>query len=611
MTTRKLGFIKSCSVALVSILALTQCTSSPTSAPEQRQTPEVTQPQLTIERDRAAQDWLNQAHDANSIPAQQTALVQAALSFQAEQQWPQSAAIIASIDKRQLRPQDVALFALVKAQWLAHNQQWQASIDSLEPLLSQLNRLEYRFLALQQLAASYSQLGHYWQATLNQIEAEQYNGRASVKTSRDAIWHYARQVTQQQLPKQRPLQTKVAGWWRLLTTLHQSNSVSQQQQDFSQWLASYPQHLAVGLVELWQQQQWQQPQQVVVLLPLSGRYAQQGIAVRDGLIAAAAASAGSSETGIQLHFIDTQQTNTNEQRQQITQLEPSHVIGPLLKEEVSYWLDNPLEGIEQLALNAAAETSAPIIQFALEPTQEAAQAADWIAQKSQRSALVFAARTSSAEAMVNAFRQGWQTYDHGQLHVGWYGDSDEMQETVEHTLGISDSKQRIREVKIAAGKIIIDEQERSRADVDAAYLPGDLRQVRLLKPFIDVNQSPFAPPIKVVSNSAIHSRNNHGGDTDLAGIEFSDSPAVLGTTATATNVEQWLQMRDNASLNDARLFAMGYDSIALVQHLPMLTAVPGRQLDGLSGTLQIQDNYVQRRLDWASFNAQAVQPLSD
>lgn len=592
---------------------LTQCTS--VDRPQQPSTPTVqtsTSDKPADTQRRSAEHWLQQASVASSTATRLHALLNAAEVYQAQQKWQQSAAILSQLHAAQqqtpqLTPPDFARFALVQAQWLSHQGQWQSAIDILQPQLQRLQTREQRLAALSLMARSYAALKQYWQATQAQIEAEQYNGDATAEQSRDAIWAYLRLTTSAQLPTARPPANQLAGWWRLATLFHQhAGKPTSLAQALQQWQSSYPDHLAAAMVADWLQQPWQDADAIVALLPLSGDYAPQGIAVRDGLIAAASAN------NLRITFIDTYTTTLAEQQSAIIESGVSHVVGPLLKSQVEQWKNQPLPGLYHLLLNETTAlpstiNSAELLEFALAPEDEARQAARYLAQQSPLTPLVLAASSRASERVVEAFQQQRQLLQQKTAELGWYQSRDQMQAVVEQKLGIEASQQRIREVKIAAGKIIVDEQERSRADLDAVYLPGNLAQVRLLKPFIDVNLSPFAPPLTVYANSDVHQRANRDGDADLDGIVFSDAPALV--TQGNDPVAQWLTLRNAANLNEARLFAMGYDSVSLLNHAMALLRFPGVQYEGLSGDLTLAFGRVQRQLDWATFTRQTVQSI--
>ena len=610
MTAKLTTQIMRLTLAVLCVPLLTKCSSveraeQPT--PEQ-QLPASVEDSIQTS-DRTAGDWLQQAAAADSNIDQLRSLLNAAEAFQQQQQWQHAAAILSQIETVQLTRQDFARFKLMQARWFAYQQQWQTAISELEPQVQYFQTRERRLQGLSILAKSHAALEQYWQASQAQIEAEQYNGNASPDQSRAAIWAYLRQARADELPATRPLANQLAGWWRLAKLFHQhASKPTLLAESLRQWQSSYPEHLAADMVATWLQQPWQDANHVVALLPLTGDYAKQGIAVRDGLLAAA------SKSDLSVSFIDTQTTPLAEQQSAVIEAGTTHIVGPLLKSQVEQWKNQPLPGVYHLLLNEttvlpSSIIGAELIEFALAPEDEARQAARYLTRQSKLKPLILAASSRGSERVVEAFQQQRELLNQQPAELGWYQSRDQMQAVVEQKLGIEASKQRIREVKIAAGKIIVDEQERSRADLDAVYLPGNLAQVRLLKPFIDVNLSPFAPPLTVYGNSDVHQRANRFGDADLQGVVFTETPGLLNRNGDSESVAQWLNLRSDANLNEARLFAMGYDSIPLLNHLMALMRFPGGHYRGVSGTLQVPFGRVQRTLDWATFTRESVQAI--
>src|SRR5690606_26238550 len=89
---------------------------------------------------------------------------------------------------------------------------------------------------------------------------------------------------------QRPTDPLSDGWVRLVQRLHlalQEESPVAVQEQLQQWLQSYPEHPAQELVSS-RFGAWLEPRseefRVLVLLPLSGDFAVQGQAIRDGIV---------------------------------------------------------------------------------------------------------------------------------------------------------------------------------------------------------------------------------------------------------------------------------------------------------------------------------------
>lgn len=57
--------------------------------------------------------------------------------------------------------------------------------------------------------------------------------------------------------------------------------------------------------------------------------------------------------------------------------------------------------------------------------------------------------------MVDAFTSSWENEQAEQPTISYFSEREDMKTTVERSLGLTDSQQRIRVVKIAAGKLLL------------------------------------------------------------------------------------------------------------------------------------------------------------
>ncbi|MRJ45281.1 penicillin-binding protein activator [Idiomarina loihiensis] len=600
-------------LALMALLVLTQCTSAPDrSTKDPAEAVDVADQELSLTEEKSAGDWLQEADAAANEVEQHSALIRAANAFQNEQQWQQAAAILSQLAPKKITHHSQKYYRLAKARWAAEQKVWAKVIEELEDVATQFNQREFRVLSLQLLSQAAYQQQDYWQSLVWQVDAQRF----AEQRNTDTVWSIARRIKQSELPQQRPNDLALAGWWRLVDYHHQAMTHPDSLTSFlNQWQQSFPNHDAATLVDIWlepplkpsesepEAEQASPEPTLAVLLPLSGRYKQQGQAVRDGVIARTG-----EMKNLRVVFIDSEASDIESQQKQIEELSPVGIIGPLLKDKVAAWSAHPITGIPQVYLNQiddeAAQNSLTNVFFALSPESEAQQAAQKINQQfpSSKSALVITADGSSGRRMVDAFTSSWENEQAEQPTISYFSEREDMKTTVERSLGLTDSQQRIRVVKIAAGKIIVDEQERSRRDISAIYLPGNLQQTRLLKPFIDVSVSPFAEPIPVYASSATHELRNRLGDSDLNGIIFSDVPWLIESSGKNILLSQWLELRNGWGLSLARLTAMGYDSVSLIQRLEMMNRMPGLVWSGLSGELHIDNSVVQRKLIWATFS---------
>ncbi|PYE33294.1 hypothetical protein DFP83_104134 [Idiomarina fontislapidosi] len=550
----------------------------------------------------SAQQWIERARNEGNEASQQMALVEASFAYQNQGDYQRSAAVLSQLDVGAMRAADQRLYALALARWYYHSGEWQRVIDKLEPVVNQLTDRDLKHTALLLIANAHQQQRQFWLALSYLDEAYQTDS----DTQLESIWLVARQVPRNQLPERRPDRISLAGWWRLIESTHRSQSAGQLQQSLDRWLTSYNQHYARSIVERFlSDNEFKAINEVAVLLPLSGSYRLQGEAVRDGIIASAA-----QLDNVHVRFYDTEAEDLTSLQSQLLEQQQHFVIGPLLKKHVNAWMQQPMLGVTQVYLNqpdSADDIIVPSghVTFALDSETEAAQAANYIGETAKLGSIIFAAKSSAGTKMVNAFKSSWSTENDREVESSWYSSTEEMQAAVEHALGVAASAERIRNVKIAAGKIIVDAQERSRSDVDALYIAGNLEQARLLKPFIDVNLSPFAPPADVYASSAIHRVTNQNGDNDLRGIVFTEAPILLASQRSFA-IGTWLKQHNNADLNDARLVAMGHDSLTVLEQIDSLRWMRGKSIDGMTGSLSIHLNNIHREMSWAKLTPSEV-----
>ncbi|RUO66072.1 hypothetical protein SAMN06297229_0451 [Pseudidiomarina planktonica] len=605
-------------IACLIIFAVAGCGSQPRQ-PQPELTPQVQTPVLTEAAARTPADWLAEAEQAATPQARQYALLLAAATFQQQQNWQSSAAVLAQINSADLAPKDWRQFRLLQAQFAAHQQQWAEVLELLDHLTEQFTERSERAQALALRAQAAAAQGSYLKAALWRIEQQRYQ---SDSVANAAIWQLLQQVPPQQWRDfKRPADSISDGWTRLVQRLHQTLSTNTDiASTLTEWQQSYPDHPAQAIVEE-HFAAWLEPrspiQQVAVLLPLTGPYASQGNAVRDGTILALL-----KQPQLQATFIDTNTTAVGAIAEELIQLQPDMVVGPLLKEQVQALLDEmptaqwthlflneqPPLGDAEVATSSAARSA---YFFALDPETEVRTAADLLFQQEFSRPLLFAPATGRGEALVDTFTQHWQQLPvaNPDVAAGFYRTTEDMKSSVQLNLGVQDSEARITAVKNAAGKIIVEAEPRSRADVDVIYLTGGADQTKLLKPFIDVTISPFAERIPVYASSASHVGQTGISENDLDQVRFSEIPWLLPNHPQRQQLNTVLKLRDGWGYSHARLAAMGHDALLLSPQLQALAQLPGYRHQGLSGALNVVNQRIQRQLEWATFNQHQVVPM--
>lgn len=563
---------------------------------------------LTDQQARVDATALLQRAYASTDGERTALLLQAATAMQYQQQWQASATVLSQLQQVALANQEQQhQLALLNAQFAAQQDYWQRVDQLLEPLL-QPQLTPYNTEATLRLALRSATVQQRWQAAGNTVLllAER------VELESDTIWHILRMVPQpQQLISSRIPQ--VAAWRDLLVTIHQGlEQPARMPELLQQWQQTHPRHAASAVVaELTQVTVHAEQRQALVLLPLTGQFREQGQAVLDGMVMRLAA-----DNSLTLQVIDSNQFDFASLPEVLQQYQANVLVGPLLRDEVAQ-VDASLlpDDLTWLSLNEPQQllnsTPPGFLFFALDPETEVQQAAEFLAGKGYQRPLILAPDSNRGHSHIELFTEQWQRFAPNRpVASDVYRNADDMKDIVQEQLGVSASETRINQVKIAAGRVIVDAQARSRADIDVIYLAGSIEHTRLLKPFIDVNISPFMQPIPVYANSASHSARDAISENDLDQVHFSEAPWLLPDHPRFNELQQLLELRRNWGYNLARLAAFGHDAMLLSARSPWLAEIPGFQLNGLTGTLfSSASGKVQRQLRWARFSGHRVVPV--
>lgn len=339
------------------------------------------------------------------------------------------------------------------------------------------------------------------------------------------------------------------------------------------------------------------PQNIAVMLPLSGRYAAVGSAVRDGLLAAWYALP--NDRGANLRFFDTEEPLPTAWLK--TQQQDWAVIGPLRKEKLEALADSDLmHDALWLPLNQLAEATDDFpVALALSPEQEAELVAERVGRDGYRRALVIAAEGDWGRRVADAFAQrfvetggkvvGIERYDSAQTD---YGD------TIQRALLLNKSEQRHARMSRALGRNI-EFEPRRRADVDVVFAPGNPRSLRALRPQLKFYRAGSVPVY--ATSHAWQGKVNPAADLDLNGVRFADMPWNLKPSVNDRKLKKAVSVAGGRDRH-GRFYALGADAIRL---LPILTgqedAFPW-VFPGGTGMLQAgEGDLIQRRLLWAEF----------
>ena len=353
-------------------------------------------------------------------------------------------------------------------------------------------------------------------------------------------------------------------------------------------------------------------------MPLSGKNQNQGLAVKEGILAAyfneqeRQSRAIAPQNMPELVFIDSNGSDLLFAEQFIGL---DFIIGPLLKDNIakfSPYIDAPTLALNYIEHDANVLPNEPTTLsnqyfFALSPEDEAIQMARHLQELGLQKPLLIQSESSTAARMSNAFISEWQALGMHQVETATFNTNKNMRNGIATLLNVADSKKRIKQIESLVVKEV-HSFERNRRDADAVVIFANASQTELINPIIESSISPFADILPVFASSRSYStKKNMNSMRDLRNLRFMDMPWMLPDhdypTLKATYNSLWPKHQDN----NLRLFAMGYDAFNLIAHLRPLQQLPQYRFTGLTGDIYMDEQQQLRRiLPWGQIKDDKV-----
>mgnify|MGYP000383285975 FL=1 len=435
------------------------------------------------------------------------------------------------------------------------------------------------------------------------------------------IWNKLEKLTQWQLAQLISLNPPfIKGWVKLLNFSHKfGDNIEQFSRYLSVWQQQHSTHPAIEIIEQLKLNNAVKvdPKNIAILLPLSGSQLKAGLAAQQGILAAY-----NNAPESHLNFIDTNKVDWSSLAEHLTTLNIDHIIGPLLKPNVELFLDASAEHqalqIPTLLLNVP--SSKQILSnnqaaLSMRPEDEAVQAATTLSQHNYHQPIILSHQDRVSKRIAIAFRQQWLKSTGNEVDIVYFNQGKEMQASLKQSLDVTASQTRIKQLNSRL-KHNIKSEPRNRRDIDMIYLVGSAAQTRLIKPYIDVNISPFADIIPVYASSRSHSNfsdKNHTSSTnDLKGLIFTQIPWLLESKQrnkqlNALSNKLWPKRTDSLS----KIFAMGFDSFNLLGKLSLMKQASYIRHFGQTGVLKLNNsNIITRSLIWGEYKNDMVMQIS-
>ena len=378
--------------------------------------------------------------------------------------------------------------------------------------------------------------------------------------------------------------------------------------DFQQVFTSHP------LVSFWPEEiekavllTTSSPDDIVVLLPLSGRFASTGNTVKEGILAAyfeskqQQYSAQENAPDTQIRFIDTHGKSIESIVAEIG--DSQWIIGPLLKQNIEA-LVNQLDGNQTiLALNRIDIKTANLpmyntntTYFSLAPEDEGQQLAELLSEEGIANPIIVSADSQLYSRMHEAFLNRWQqlstlTQGSHKITEVRFNDNESLRDGVTGALDVAQSNARIKEVEDLLTEELY-KMPRSRRDVDAIVVFASPDHTELLNPVVEASVSPFIGkdiPVYASSRSMDYQKGPNQW-RDLQKLQFIDIPWLLPGNPWQRLANEVNSVKANNTANQSRLFALGFDAFNLLPKTSNMATLPQLSSTGLTGTLFINSN---------------------
>ena len=444
--------------------------------------------------------------------------------------------------------------------------------------------------------------GHPADGTWAFVERERYlTDAASVRASREELFGKIRNAAEHGQPLKAPAKadSTVAGWLALgPIALELQRDPMRAAAALDNWKRLFPGHPANDSVLAVAQSQiavaTEFPDQLALLLPLSGRAEAVGVAVRDGFIAAYLEQPAASRPRLKVY--DVAAESVAGAYQHAIQEGAGFVVGPLTKEDVAAIAPLSAGRTPVLALNFLADSvnaSKDFYQFALLPEDQARIVARRLVAEGKLKGVAILPGSELGNRIGAAFADelsqlGGTVLDSGRYEPG----RPDFTEVIRQTL------------QLRGGK---GEPATHRSDAAFVFVVATPAATRLI-----VSQLKFhyAADVPVYATSDSF-EPDPAANEDMDDLFFPDMPWMVSADPVTSQIRD--AVRDawpTRTTRLDRLYAFGFDAYRLVPALRSKSMSQSTEISGVTGKLRLDDhNRIRRDLDWAQIKSGVPSPL--
>jgi uncharacterized protein len=337
------------------------------------------------------------------------------------------------------------------------------------------------------------------------------------------------------------------------------------------------------------------PDQIALLLPLSGRAEAVGVAVRDGFIAAYLEQPAATRPRLKIYDVAAQSVGSA-YTQAISE-GAAFVVGPLTKEDVAAVVPLSDGRTPVLALNFLGDSiSAPhnFYQYALLPEDEARIVARRAAADGRLNGVVIVPGSEWGNRVAAAFADELS-------HLGGSVLDSRHFETAQ--ADFSDIIKQVLQVHVVKG-------EPSTHRTDAAFVfvaAGSAGVARQILPQLKFH---YAGDVPVYSTSDSFDPDPTA-NSDLDGMLFPDMPWMVANDPVTAQIRDGVRAAwPSRTARRDRLYAFGFDAYRLVPTLRSKSPAEAGDISGVTGKLHLDgQNRIRRDLDWSQIRSGVPNPL--
>ena len=531
----------------------------------------------------------------------------------------ESKQLLAAVDYKTLDPFHQNIYKLTQGNISNSERQPATTLSLLETpfadTTSDIYKGEFHYLR----AEANKLLGNQLETAKELVKREAYITDATqISRNQQGIWAALTTMSERSLQQLRtaPPPDILSGWMELVQTakVHQLSPNRLKEQIFL-WKERYPTHpVAETILTALSQRKAEDvayPDHVALMLPLSGKYAKAGEALRDGFLAAYFTLRPNVNQSIRIYDVgDIQQVQTH-YKQAIAD-GAQFIVGPLTKEAVSKINDLEELPVPIMALNYTADNNAArsnLYQFGLSPEEEARQVAERTWLDGHVNAAVLVPDGPWGERVYQAFKQRWELMG-GRIveKQSFDGTLNDYSGPIRAVLNIDESQRRFRRIATTLRRDI-KFIHRRRDDIDFMFIAAYPRQARLIRPQLKFYHASNVP---VYATSHIFTGVlNQERDRDMDDVLFGDMPWVLSESSEHRGIRPEIDSQiSNIGNSLQRLYALGIDSFNVIGALNTLRNYPYERFDGETGSLSLDDRLrIRRQLTWVKFRGGRPVPI--